>query len=776
MASFLANRVHEESPTVAMEAAEAQEPQTVFRLTVQDKRFHAPETGFFIVEAVPAGPLPPLPDFILDLGVRPPSHKVMAIGTSQAFIGTDQVGSTIECVGKWVVDPRHGLQFAVDFVQDVFPTTPAALEKYLSSLKFIGPSTAKDIVNRWGLETIRILDHTPNRLLEIGGLNETKIASIEKGWKEKRESFEVVAFLGQHGIGEALARRVSEHLSSNVKEKITKNPYLLTEVEGIGFQKADTVALSLGFSPDSPHRTAAALQHSLQQKVVKDGHTAIPVSLWLEESVAWLRRPREEIRQMCQRLVDGRKVVLRTLPVTSVKGLVAEEMCVSPLREAGYERSVANQLKRLINSHAAVTMDENRQIQAIVDDPDRRLDPSQKAAGLDVFQSPVAVLTGGPGTGKTTTLRTVVAAATAIGWTVVLAAPTGRAAKRMEEAIGMESMTMHRRLGFTPGIGFKKNESDPLAGNLFVLDESSMVDTSMMAAWLRAIPSGATVLFVGDADQLPSVGAGDVLRDFIASDHIPVARLNRVHRQAEGSGIAWNAAQIKDGRAPAMSGDRWRDDFAFLSAPDDMAIRTLLVETIEGLLHQGVAHADIQVLCPQRNHDCGTEALNELLRGLLNATRPSPSQLAGGLCEGERLMQTKNNYDLEVFNGDMGTIKTICDDGAIVMTMDDGREVKFPKQSLRELEFGYAITVHKSQGGERPVIIMPISTKHSYSLNRNLLYTGITRGKNRVILIGSGHTAAMAAKKKNQLVRTTGLINEMNVVGVPRLAAARQAG
>lgn len=773
--AFLSQYAQEENVSAPMDS-KALDAQTIFRLTIQDKRFHAPETGFFIVEAVPAGPVPSLPEYITDMGVRAPTHKVMAIGTSQAFVGTDQIGSTIECAGRWVVDPRHGLQFAVDFVQGVYPTTPMALEKYLSSLKFIGPATAKDIVARWGLETIRILDHTPHRLLEINGLNETKIDSIEKGWKEKRESFEVIAFLGQHGIGENLAQRVNDYLASNVKEKITRNPYLLTEVEGIGFQKADTVALSLGFSPDSPHRTAAALQHSLQQKVSKDGHTAIPVGLWIEESVAWLRRPREEIRQMCQRLVDGRKVVLRKLPVTSVKGTVVEEMCVSPFREARYERSIAEQIKRLVNSHAAVTMEESRQIQAIIEDPDRRLDPSQKAAGLAVFQSPVAVLTGGPGTGKTTTLRTIVAAASAIGWTVVLAAPTGRAAKRMEEAIGMESMTMHRRLGFTPGIGFKKNESDPLAGNLFVIDETSMVDTAMMSAWLKAIPSGATVLFVGDADQLPSVGAGDVLRDYIQSGHIPVARLNRVHRQADGSGIAWNASQIKDGRAPAMSGDRWRDDFAFLSAADDIGIRTLLVETIEGLLHQGVAHADIQVLCPQRNHDCGTEALNDLLRGLLNANRPSPSQLANGLCEGERLMQTKNNYDLEVFNGDMGTIKTLCDDGAIVMTMDDGREVKFPKQSLRELEFGYAITVHKSQGGERPVILMPISSKHSYSLNRNLLYTGITRGKSRVVLIGSGHTAAMAAKKKNQLVRTTGLVNEMNVVGVPRMAAERSTG
>ncbi len=768
--AFMSDKAKEERRSQELEAAEEVPVRDVFRVTVQDKKFHNPETGFFIVEGSPAGPVPILPGFILDMGVRAPTHKVVLIGTSQAFVGTDQVGSTIECVGNWAVG-RHGLQFAVDFVQDVFPTTPMALEKYLSSLKFIGPSTAREIVNRWGLETIRILDHTPSRLLEISGLNETKITDIEKGWKEKRESFEVVAFLGQHGIGESVAQRVRDHIKENVREQITRNPYLLTEVEGIGFQKADAVALSLGFPSDSPQRTGAALQYSLQENVRQNGHTAIPVATWLAESVAWLRRPREEILQTCQRLVNGHKVVVRKLPVTSAKGQVTLEQCVSPLREARFERSVAVQIKRLMNSHAPVTLEENSRVEQVINDPERRLDPSQKVAGLAVFQSAVSVLTGGPGTGKTTTLRTIVAAAQAIGWTVVLAAPTGRAAKRMEEAIGMESMTMHRRLGFVPGTGFKKNEDDPLAGNLFVLDETSMVETGMMSAWLRALPSGATVLFVGDSDQLPSVGAGDVLSDFIKSERIPVARLTRVHRQAEGSGIAWNAAQVKDGRSPSLSGDPWRDDFAFLPAEDDMAIRTHLVDIVEGLLRQGIAHSDIQILCPQRKQDCGTMALNDMLRGLLNPTRPDATRLGGGLCEGERLMQTKNNYDLEVFNGDMGTIKTLCEDGAIVMTMDDGREVKFPKQALKDLEFGYAITVHKSQGGERPVIIMPISTKHSYSLNRNLLYTGITRGKNRVILIGSGRTAVMAAKKKSELVRITGLLHEMEQVGIPRLAA-----
>lgn len=771
---FLADKAGEPPRTAGAEPVAPAAPD-VFPLTIQRLKFHNHETGFFIAEAVAAGPVPRLPAAIADLGVRVPS-TIMLRGTSQSFQGTDQVGATLECAGEWTLDPRYGLQFSVLFVQSAVPTTAEALEKYLASgqLKGIGPSTARAIVDKWGLDTLRILDHTPERLSEIAGLTEAKIQAIGEAWRSKRELYNVISFLGLHGIGETLALRVREALGSvDLERKVRANPYLLTEIEGIGFKKADAVALSVGFPSNSPQRLAAALQHILRENVQKNGHTAIPVSQWMDEAAAQLLRPRDEIRAMCQKLVDSKLVVLRTLQVHTPDDGLAPQSCVSPMREGLSERQIANHLKRLIEGHAGISIDQNATVQRIVSDPARRLDPSQKEAGWAVFQSPVSVLTGGPGTGKTTTLRSIVAAAREMGWEVVLSAPTGRAAKRMEEAIGMEAMTMHRRLGFAPGQGFKKREDDPMVGNLFVIDEASMVDSMMMHAWLRAIPTGATVLFVGDADQLPSVGAGDVLRDFIASRRIPVSRLTRVHRQAEGSGIAWNASQVLAGRAPAMNGDPWRDDFAFLKADDNQAIRDSLVELIEGMIRQGVPHADIQVLCPQRTLDCGTEALNDLLRGLLNPTRPDAERLAAGLCVGERLMQTKNNYDLEVYNGDMGTVTKLHDDGSIAMEMEDGRTVHFPKAATKDLQFGYAITVHKSQGGERPVILMPISKGHGFTLNRSLLYTAITRGKSRVVLVGDGRTALIAAKKKNQLVRTTGLVNEMDMVKVPMLPAAR---
>lgn len=768
---FLAEQAGEAPRKTGEESTLQKEVPTVLTLTVLRTRAHTPETGFFIAEGSLLDPVPPLPANLVDLGVRVPP-KVFIKGVSQAFEGTDQVGSTLECVGDWSMDERYGLQFLVDFVKSTTPTTVEALEKYLGSgqLKGIGPASARMIVDRWGLDTLRILDNTPEQLSEISGLTPAKVKVISQAWKEKRELFGVVSFLGLHGIGESLAMRVRDALGAKeLEQKVRDNPYVLTEIDGIGFKKADAVAISLGFPANSPQRTAAALIHILREHIEKNGHTAIAVSKWIDEAVAQLRRPRDEVRRICQALVNTRRVVLRELDSMDSHGNHVKEMCVSPTREALAERSVANHLKRLMEGAQPLDIEQRNILARIVSSPDRSLDPSQKEAAWEVFQSPVTVLTGGPGTGKTTTLRSVVDAAKEMNWRVVLSAPTGRAAKRMEEAIGMEAMTMHRRLGFTPGAGFKHNENAPMAGDVFVIDEASMVDTGMMSAWLRAIPSGARAILVGDADQLPSVGAGDVLRDLITSGRVPVSRLTRVHRQAEGSGIAWNAAQVKEGRVLSVEGDPWRDDFSFIRGTDNNEIRNHMVELINGLLSQGVPAADIQVLCPQRTQDCGTVALNEMLRGLLNPNRPDDQKLAEGLCVGERLMQVKNNYELEVFNGDMGTVSKLNEDGSLEMIMEDGRTVEFPKTALKDLEFGYAITVHKSQGGERPVVIMPISRGHSYSLNRSLLYTAITRGKERVILIGDGRTAAMAVRKKSDLSRTTGLLREMEFVGVPSL-------
>jgi exodeoxyribonuclease V alpha subunit len=327
---------------------------------------------------------------------------------------------------------------------------------------------------------------------------------------------------------------------------------------------------------------------------------------------------------------------------------------------------------------------------------------------------------------------------------------------------------MHRRLRFNPAGGFAHHEGNPMSGDVFVLDETSMVDSSLGCGWLRAIPSGSRVVFVGDVDQLPSVGPGDVLRDLINSGRIPVARLTKVHRQAEGSGIAQAAQAILAGRAP-VSNDIAGNDFSFIKSEDNASIIRDLEKLIRHQLACGFSHKDIQILCPQKTGDVGTDALNNRLRWLLNPTSPNQHDedllvSTRGWCLGERLMQTKNNYELSVFNGDMGTVTDISGDGGLTLEMEDSRPVIYPKQATKDLTMGYAITVHKSQGGERPVILMPISPSHTFSLNRNLLYTGITRGKKQVCLVGSPRTAVVAAGKKDQTARLTGLVHEIDHV------------
>ena len=748
---------------------------------IKEIRFHNPETGFFIAEITPSAPLPSVPPEWDVLGIKPGSGQIVIKGTSVLFQGQTQVGLPVRCHGHWVLHEKRGAQFEVQFLQDVLPINADMLQKYLASgqLKGIGPSTAELIVDKWGMDVLRILDVEPMKLLEIPRLNEEKVQAIANAWRQKRELYALMSFLVSHGMGETYAIRIRDYFSKyswgqNIKqleEQIRKNPFLLAEVEGIGFKRADRVALSLGIAKNSPMRLSAALLHNLTERISRDGHTAIPATQWMKESAEQLGRPLSEIKEMCQDLINRKVVVLREIEVLENDKFHVVG-CVSPIRVASCERQVAIDVKRILSQPYKIEMSDLDKIKNVMEDPKRGLDPSQKKALWNVFQHPMSILTGGPGTGKTTTLRSIVAAAQEIGWNVVLAAPTGRAAKRMEEAIGVPAQTMHRRLKYTFGQGFAHGSRSPLVGDLFVVDEASMVDTQMAKAWLESMPENAKVLWVGDADQLPAVQAGDVLRDFIQSQVIPTSRLTQVHRQAAGSGIAWNAQLVLQGKTPEMSGDVWQDDFVFIPAEDNMVLRHKMVEVIQGLLNQNFTEQDIQVLSPQKNYDCGTDALNDVLRGILNAKKPSDSTLKEHvIVQGDRLMQIRNNYDLEVFNGDVGVVKNLDDDGTVWLEMDDStvdqpRFVKFNKFHRRDLVLAYARTVHKSQGGEHPVIILPISKSHTFSINRNLLYTAITRGKKKVILIGDSRTLVLGVKKRNQLVRTTGLLNEFRVVGL----------
>lgn len=738
---------------------------------IQNVRFKNAENGFFILSGgPPKGESWPLGTH----EQRPlPTRQCMFRGTSKSLTDISAEGEIFDFLGNWIVDPSYGLQFNVVMIRERTPSTPEGLLKYLSSgrLKGVGPATAKNIVEKWGMETLNILDNNPERLTEIPGLNAKKIQTIKESWKEKRAIYELVSFLGLHGLGEGMAGRIREGFPdltvSDVIRRIQANPYALTDIDGLGFKTADQLALSLGFAVDDPTRVESALYHALKDATSREGHTAIPGKVWAEKASIDLDLDLKMVRLACKKLIDSGRVVLRSLPVERLERrpygdiMVHDPMaCVQPKFLAQTEDSIVENIGRLKVASPGFELEQLQGFTRGIEDPARKLDPSQKSAAWLALTSAVSVLTGGPGTGKTTTLRTVVALAQEAGMHVVLAAPTGRAAKRMEEAIGVTAATMHRTLGYRPGGGFAFKEDNPLEGDLFVIDESSMIDSSMMAAFLKALPTGAHLLLVGDADQLPSVGAGDVLRNFIQSHRVPVARLTEVHRQAKGSAIALNAQRVLSGRPTAYEGDPLQDEFAFVDATGNDVIANKIKDIIQGMLDQGIRPEDIQVLSPQKNTETGTESLNQILRWILNPTKPNPDAFdeIPRIVEGERLMQIKNNYDLGLFNGDMGTVKSMdSDTGEIVLVTEDGREIEINKEAARQMVYGYAITVHKSQGGERPVIIMPMSKSHSFSLNQSLLYTGITRGKQRVVLVGERQTCARAARRIEQTKRLTGL-------------------
>lgn len=739
-------------------------------LVVSKLRYYASDTGFFVIEGRPLGELPALP-----VGFEAEAPRLNASisvkGASNLFASSDHVGGTLACNGRWIMDPTYGLQFESLFIQDVLPTNPSGLLRYLSRgyLKGIGPSLANQMVKKWSMDILRILEEEPERLADLPGLTLEKAEKIGKQWQDRKKDFEFVAFFGEYGIGETTSRKIRDQLGDNsLMMRVRNNPYLITEVDGVGFKTADQMAQSLGFAADHPMRVQAALDQVLTDRIQNAGHTAIPMNDWLSLSAQYLAQPAEALKEPAERLIQAGRIIRRRLPlmVQDGPGMTRVDMdCVSPASVVFNEKLMADWLVANQSHHKDTSrsqMVDRADALSQVRLPSFGLDPSQQVAAFLALSSPCAVMTGGPGTGKTTTIRAIAKILGSQGRSLRLAAPTGRASKRMEEAVGQSASTIHRALEFNPQEGgFKRNETNPMENDYFIVDESSMIDQVLGSSFVRAIRPGSNLLWVGDVDQLPSVGAGDVLRNLIESGAIPVARLKTVHRQAKGSAIAYNAQRILAGNPPSLEGDPTRDDFAFVQAKDNESI----IEGVKQMVRLALAKfdaSDIQVLCPQKTGPVGTEAMNDILRPLLNPNAPPPPEGSTRPWRiGDRLMQTKNNYDQNIFNGDMGVVLDMRDDGSVDLKMEDGRVVSLTRKETYDLQVGFAITVHKSQGGERPVIIMPMAPAHTYMLDRNLVYTGITRGKQKVFIVGSPKTAVIAISKKDQTVRLTGLLSEI---------------
>ena len=668
------------------------------------------------------------------------------------------VGSTLELSGLWVKDSRHGRQFQVEDYTILKPNTLNGMERYLGSglIKGIGPKFAARIVSTFGLATLDILEEDPDQLKQVAGLGKKRIGQIKKAWHEQKGIHQVMVFLQSHAISSAYAVKIYKKYGARALLVVKENPYRLAEdIWGIGFRIADRIAKSLGIAVFDERRARAGLLFALNE-ATSDGHCYLTM---------------EELFRSCHQLLDpeneypGQEAVLeKILPqlVTDNRIVLEEDrIYLAPLffAESGAARNLL-----AIGGQSSLCPD--IQVDLALDWAEKRMKidfaREQVLALKTALQNRFSIITGGPGTGKSTILKALILILEAKGIRARLAAPTGRAAKRLAEACGREAKTIHRLLEYDPSIqGFKRNSDNPLVGDLIIIDEVSMMDVVLANALFRAVAPGASLLLVGDADQLPSVGPGNILRDCIDSAVIPVSRLSRIFRQGQGSLISLNAVRVNQGKFLELLPDyRGEKDFYFIQREEPAAIE----EEIVGLCRKRLPKKfgfdpfrDIQVLTPMRRGLIGADNLN---RGLQDALNPLASSRigTGGLFRiNDKVMQIRNNYDKDVFNGDLGYVTAVDQEERTLSVDFEGRKVVYESGDLRELVLAYACTVHKAQGSEFPCVILPIHTSHYPLLQRNLLYTGMTRGRKLVIVIGTKKALAIAIRNNRVVRRNTRL-------------------
>jgi len=757
--------------------AEAPARLDVFVCEVAKVDFANAETGFFVMKGLlPKGEMPPRMN-----GSRPFLGRFYTVvGESKTFLERDRIGQLVECYGGWIEDARFGPQFKAQFVNEKLPSSPEAIEAFLASGKIhgLGESFARKVVDKFGAQTLKIMDDAPERLLEIPGFGQKRLEQAIESWKSYRGVYEIMAFMQMHGIGDAAALRIYAEFGDNAVRAIEQNPYALTKVPMVGFKTADRVAKSLGVSQVAPFRIQTALRFAIEEAAKNEGHTTLPVEELNSRATDLLELPdTKAVEVQTEAAIAAGALMVRILPVkilsreNGVERLIeAPRRCVSSKGLLTVEKRVAQEIGRLQAAVSAIAGGTGEMLLAAAK-MGEGLDKTQRAALRNSFASKVSIITGGPGTGKTHTIKSVIGTAESLGAKVVLCAPTGRAAKRMEEATGRTSSTIHRLLGFGEG-GFKQNEENKLKGDVFIVDEASMIDIWLATAFLKAIPDGANLIFVGDVDQLPSVGAGNVLADFIDSGVVPVSRLGQIHRQAAGSKIIVNAHKIIHGQMPDLCEPEEGFDFAFIEAKGNDQIQAAIIQLTQSLIASGAPVGSIQALTPQKNTEVGTLELNACLRPFLNETAtvaelaPPEGERIAKFCRGDRVMQLKNNYELELYNGDVGLVKRVESDNSMYIEFD-GREVKITQSGQRDIQLAYACTIHKSQGSEYPIIIVPMSRSHSFMMSANLLYTAVTRGKAHVWLVGEKQVVFNAVRRQAKQIRHTGLKMEMRALLSP---------
>lgn len=696
---------------------------------------------------------------ILRIEVQSQKDSISAVGS----IVNPVEGEQLVLKGYWDKHKKYGMQFKFDSYQPVTPVTTDSICKYLGSglINGIGPEMAKRMVAAFGEETLNIIEKHPDRLNDISGIGPKRIEKICAAWEEQREVRSIMIFLNQYGVGATYATKIYKMYGGDAIKIIQSNPYrLATEIHGIGFKKADVIAMRIGFPKESDFRIEAGIVFVLQE-MSGQGNVCYPYMLLIERAAEILGVNIDLIKDGVSRSTGKDSIVIdetmgSTLPVY-LKTLYIQETTL------GKKLSLLQEVPRAIR----LSGDTRALVQSAQQKLKINLAPNQQKAVEMALSEKFSIISGGPGTGKTTLIKSILSVYEKTKATIMLAAPTGRAAKRMSEATGYEAKTIHRLLSFQNG-AFEHNEDDPLNCDLVIIDEASMIDLSLMYHLVRAIPGGAVVVLVGDIYQLPSVGAGNVLKDLIESNKLPVMILTEIFRQAQESNIITNAHRINSGLLPKVLNQKG-DDFFFILKEDPEELLGTIIELVDSRIPDSFGFnpvEDIQVLTPMHKGVIGAENLNAKLQETLNPFQGESRQItrAGRVFRiGDKVLQTKNNYDLDVFNGDVGYIDRIDRENSQVVINYDDREVKYEMENLDELTMAYAITVHKSQGSEYPVIIMPVSTAHFIMLQRNLVYTGVTRGKQLVILVGTQKAMAMAVKNNQTKKRHSFLKHRLEI-------------
>ncbi len=728
------------------------------------------------------------------------------------------VGESVELTGRWTVHPEYGKQFAVEQMKQVLPATIAGMEKYLGSglIRGVGPKTAKRIVAHFGVETLNVIEQTPERLLEVPNVGRLRTQTIRQAWSEQRAIKEVMLFLQSYGVSTSLATKIYKTYGDEAVAIVKGNPYRLArDIYGIGFLTADKIAQAMGLPPDAPQRVAAGVAYALNG-ASEDGHLFLPVEKLVEAAAELLHVAPTQVSLGITALWSDAQVKIAAQPggealevnawIGPVKPLPAADEGIPRLvAEQGqlYAAGTVQQAQMLLQQEAAVYLTPLYYSEAGVANRFLRLSrietsflaafqrytPADWAAALaqqeaangfplaeqqrqavrTALTTRLTVLTGGPGTGKTTTVRTVLQLCARERCRVLLAAPTGRAAKRLSETTGQEAKTLHRLLEFKPadGMAFQRNDENPLEADLIIVDEASMLDVVLANHLLKAVPLGAHLLLVGDVDQLPSVGPGNVLRDIIDAEQggalagAAVVRLQTIFRQEAGSYIIANAHRINRGEMPLVDNDSAADFFLFKTEEPERAAQ-LCVELVTDRIPRrfGIPSEEIQVLSPMHRGVIGVSALNEQLQAALNppaANKPERRIGSRAYRSGDRIMQIRNNYEKEVYNGDMGRITGIDLEMHQVQTNFDGRTVVYDFLELDELVHAYAVSVHKSQGSEFTAVVIPVLTTHYMMLQRNLLYTAVTRARRLAVLVGQPRAISIAVRNGKVAERYTGL-------------------